>query len=591
MKHIKEKQSVLFSSKSLVLFTFLFNLIWVFQGIDIKDTGIHVANQNLLLPLSSEFISSLTFLTFLSDLVGGLWLHSIDFSSMLWVRLGYLLLISLCSLLSYSVLSYYFSSKKVWISCAATAIFIPSTNLLSSINYDTFPSLIICIIIFIVHKITVSRSQSFWFYFYIFLAGFVFTILVFSRIPAVVGIIAGILVVIYALLVKTRSLTIVSAIAWFIFGMILSAAIFIAIIKISGIYNQLISGFSEFLLGSSSEDLESHSIGSLLKIYFNDFAKFVVVISVIFIGFIYFFSFILVKIGKVSTFTIFLGLLVCGLFFGYYHYRNNAFLVHYTTRWAIGFIIWIIVAQIIINGRRLSGLVVLSIVVGFSTILPAMGSDTALGKSNHGMWVSLPLAILLGWEMQTRVKSKRIQEMSAFIPPILGMVFVLGFVIRLTWQYKEVDNRFIQNVPFKFPAMKGIYSHASRTKALDEVLFEIKKRSKTGSPVIIEPCAPLLYYLSGTVPAFKTPYIKTLSLEKRIERYNSTLSTNKPEIVVLSLVNPKSENWPIESADDSDFRSNDEILIELRKEIIQPLGMKLLWTNHVFEVYGLPNND
>jgi len=588
MKHIKVKQSIFLSSRSLVLITFLLNLIWIFQGVDIKDNGTHITNQYIL---SKGYLCFPTPFAIFSDIIGGLWLHGISLHSLIWVRCGYLLLVTLCSFLSYSVLSYYFPFKRVWIACIATAIFVPATNTLFSINYDTFPAFLLCIIIFLVHKALISRPLSFWFCCYTSLSGFAFGILIFSRIPSLLGVFAGILVVGYSIILKARPITILYTIFTFILGMMVSAAISFIILDIYGFNNELLVFFNQYLNISVVNNAGAHGSVSLMKMYFRDFTKFVLVISVCFFTLIYFLSHLIYKIGKASTFSIFSGLLVCGIIFGYYHYGNNAFLVHYVTRWAVGFILCIIVADIYMNGRKWSGLVVLSIIIGFTTILPALGSNGGLGKSIHGMWISLPLALLLGWEMQTRVKSKAIKQMSEFIPIVIGMVFVLGLVLRLTWQYKEVDNRFLQTVSFKFPSMKGIYSHASRTKALDEVLFEISKRTKPGSPVVIEPYAPLLYYLSGTVPAFKASYIRTLSFEKRILRYKSTISSNRPDIVVLSLVNPKTENWPIKSSSDSDYRSNDDILIEIRREVIKPMGMKLLWTNNVFEIYGFPKND
>ena len=304
MKNIEVKQSIFLSSKSLAVFTLLFNLIWIFQGVDIKDNGMHVANQFFL---SKGYLSLPTPFAIFSDIIGGLWLHGISFYSLVWVRCGYLLLITLCSLLSYSVLSYYFPVKRVWIACVATAIFVPATNTLISINYDTFPAFLICLIIFLVHKALISRPLSFWFCCYTSLSGFAFGLLIFSRLPALLGVFAGILVVVYSIILKARPITILYTILTFIFGMIVSAAISFILLDIYGLNNDLINFFNDYLNQSVVKNKGAHGSESLLKMYFSDFTKFVLVIAVVFFTYAYFLSHLISKIGKSSTFSIFSG--------------------------------------------------------------------------------------------------------------------------------------------------------------------------------------------------------------------------------------------------------------------------------------------
>jgi hypothetical protein len=47
----------------LFIFSFLINLIWIFQVVDVKDSGIHIADQMLSVPMTNNQIMPLSVLT------------------------------------------------------------------------------------------------------------------------------------------------------------------------------------------------------------------------------------------------------------------------------------------------------------------------------------------------------------------------------------------------------------------------------------------------------------------------------------------------------------------------------------------------
>jgi hypothetical protein len=584
-KQKRLKENILFSAASLVLITFLFNLIWIFQGIDIKDTGIHVANQMMALPLNAESIRLIS-LTFLTDLLGGLWLRVLDYPSMIWVRMGGLMLIGLCTLLSFSVLKNYFPVKRAWQACAAAAVFIPASSLFFTINYDTLPAFLICLNIYVMHRALMAGPESSSRRLFIFLSGLVYIFMVFARTPSLVGIMAGFLVLFYALFVGVEIKKLLINSGFFIAGILTGILFFVLFLKLQGINEAYFSLLVSNLFGRSSEEMGSHSPLNLLKIYSYDFFKFVVPISIVFFGLVYLASRFAGKVGLSITLSVSAGILILVILAGQLHYANTGFLVHFSTRWVIGLILTLTGGLLFLNGRKWTDLSLISIVCVVATFLTSIGSDGALMKSNHGMWVALPLALLLAWDLKVDSQSEIIRQMAAFSSASLALVFMLGFTIRMTWQYKEIDNRFLQNIPFQFPSMDGIYSHEARTKAMDEVLFEIRKRVSPGSPIIIESGAPLLYYLSETRPALNAPYMRLIPEARRKELYAVCRTTQNPDIVVLSHINAKTENWPIKNKGDLNDTMGNTILSEVQTEVIEPLGLKRLWTNEVFDVYG-----
>ena len=79
-----------------------YQVVWIWQGVDVTDLGFHLTNQadlyhNHPKPLQSACLYALT------DIIGGGWLELIGEPSVIWARLGGVLVISCSALLSFLI--------------------------------------------------------------------------------------------------------------------------------------------------------------------------------------------------------------------------------------------------------------------------------------------------------------------------------------------------------------------------------------------------------------------------------------------------------------------------------------------------------
>ena len=129
----------------LAILTFLLivcsRLIWIFQGFDMTDEGYNLTNQWLLINHKEKMICH-NWMTYLSDLAGGIWLKIGGDAGLIWARLGWVLIISLTGLVVFLILIRYFHPFASFFAILATAL-ASGYHGIMTINYNNFPSLIL----------------------------------------------------------------------------------------------------------------------------------------------------------------------------------------------------------------------------------------------------------------------------------------------------------------------------------------------------------------------------------------------------------------------------------------------------------------
>ena len=120
-----------------LLFTslFFYFLIWIPQGLDITDDGYTLTKS--WFTLHGGWKENLD-MRWMSSVINGLWLSIYGRPSLFWARIGYAIIVSAISVLTFLILEKYFSKTKTFITVFLITVFYNiNTNL--SVNYNILP--------------------------------------------------------------------------------------------------------------------------------------------------------------------------------------------------------------------------------------------------------------------------------------------------------------------------------------------------------------------------------------------------------------------------------------------------------------------
>lgn len=95
--------------------------------------------------------------------------------------------------------------------------------------------------------------------------------------------------------------------------------------------------------------------------------------------------------------------------------------------------------------------------------------------------------------------------------------------------YLDDKTRLNLNTEFSDPSLKGVYSTADRVKAVDELIYQIRKHTDKNDEILIANNIPIFYYLTETKPSFGNPWIESLPFDatKEIQRELEEKRTTK----------------------------------------------------------------
>ncbi len=122
----------------ILLATSAYCVVWIWQGLDITDEGFN-ATRHLLISNSSPHYQY--GMIWFSDWVGGVWLKLIGDPGLIGVRLGWVLVHAITTLVAYWVISAFFQPLPSFLATAATAIMVIYHGTLI-ISYNNVPALL-----------------------------------------------------------------------------------------------------------------------------------------------------------------------------------------------------------------------------------------------------------------------------------------------------------------------------------------------------------------------------------------------------------------------------------------------------------------
>jgi len=576
---------------SMFVVVFLYQLLFIFQGFDATDFGYHMTHQVLSFTLSPD-IKYIEPMYFMSDFVGGMWLSLVGRPSVLWARIGGVLLEALNAAIIYSILGNHFKKREVFFVVFATSIFVSIFPGIY-IHYYTFPAFLINIALWTLDKVVSSNTWSNKNYAYSFCLGFLVIPIILSRLPLVLIFIVPIFFYIYYYMKKRpyylKEITL-SAVMGIFFSMLCFGLLYwhLGILKYYFLY------ITEILVSSAGNDTNkidsSYSLIKLIGSYIIDYIIIIIKLLILILG-VYVLSIVKEKFGEkiLNMLLIFISVLIV---------LRIVFLLKYDIIFTfadpfisefVGIVILLSTIYFKFNKTKNENIDLLLISSLAVMVINPIGSNNGLFKAYYGMWLALPLSLLCISKIKINVNNVRISSMLSLVPKLFIFMIFLSILFQITYIYRDDTNRLNLNTEFSDPSLKGIYSTSSRVEVVDELIHQIKKYSDKNDEILIVNNMPVFYYLTETKPSFGNPWPDTLPLAEMKEK-QLELGDKKelPKLFIYGKVNGADDRWSNVVDDDS---SHIEKLNYLKIQYIKNLNYTILWENKAFAIYGRPSKN
>lgn len=577
-KHLNKLYSIPF----IFLLSFLFQLVFIFQGCDVTDTGFHLTHQvaSFLEKVDQCEISPMIFLT---DFCGGAWLSLPGRPSLLWARLGGILLYSLNTAIIFSILSSYFELEKAFLVTFISSLFTTMRLGIDIIDYYTFPAFLLTVQIWLFHKLLISSKESHR-KTYGFFIGFITATIILSKWPLFFVMITPVLMTAYYMLTQKNLTKPLRIIMQSSVGFICSIIIFKIVYQKLGLLDIFPFSYAPWNTILKYLGTGHHNANLLFNAYVTDYVKVIRYSFFVFIG-LHILSVLGDRIhhsyAKLSVIVLPI-LFVCFIATYKQDVDTTAYNIIFSTVGVLTIFAIMFISLDKGENIRLDLLLIAGVVQMFITPL---GSATGLMKSFYGMWLVLPLSLLCMEKIKDRLTILKINSMASHMNSILVVLFVLSLFFHFTNIYRDNQNRFLLNEPFSHRSLAGIYSSEHRVKAIDEVLMAIERYTDKNDYVLMANNLPMFYYLTGTKPALCNPWILLDNLEEiKRKEYDSLEKWHHPKLFVYAKVNTRDANWPYR---DTAYLPSDKQKIDyLLNEYAGRLQYKPLWHNDVFIIYG-----
>jgi len=572
-----------FNAYTIFVLVFLFNIVWIFQGLDVTDHGFHLTNQ--VRAFDSHSAGEFSAMWFLTDFVAGMWLRIINRPSVLWARLGGVLLVSLNASLSYSILSVHFDRRKVFPIVFVSTLFIAMTGT-SLIHYYTFPSLLVLLGLLFFNQMLNKPIESISFRLHSFLVGFIAIPIILARFPLILIIFIPVLLILDYLITKEDTAKLRKSVPYVIPGIISSLILFALIYGLLGVLSVYLAAIKSQIFASATGNqiVARHGISGMAIKYMKEYRYLTRLTFIVSMG-LFLVSMLKDRIGGR------IGTLVSAVFIAFGSlvaldpevYKRELIML------MIGLILvvsYIFFTQYKERNRNLELLLLVSV---FMMVINPLGSYVGIRKSIQGMWVALPLMLLVTYEFRDGIENKRLKSIFSLNTVVIFLLIPVILYAHFTGIYRDNQNRFKLNTEFKYKYLHHVYSHKERVEVVDGVLEQLDRLTDKNDQVLMINEIPLFYYLTQTRPFFSSSWLFLRPFSKIRTMYEEAIKDKRyPKLFVYSKVDTSSCDWPTteEIADKNEL----PILEYLVDKYVNDLSYNLAWENSAFAIYSRPQH-
>jgi len=571
---------------------FLYNSLWIWQGIDFTDEGFNLVNQRMIASGLPEYRYGMCWL---SDLVGGIWLIATGDSGLLYVRLGGALNAGLIGLATYWILTRHFQPFSVWISTVAAIVLIfyrGTTN----ITYNDFPALI-----FIVAAGTILASQDSmrtlsrrmgWG----LLSGVLLALTVASRFPLILS--TSLLVFPIAVAYLRRKESPRSVWNSAVVGLVAFCA-WVTASTIILVYLAHIGRLAEYWQQVTTKPHQAYSISPLMSMYAADAIKasehaiFLVTFGCV-AGVVA--ETILRRympktrrafvMGICFVFPLAVGAVLTALV-GTDGVRTYYELAMPGLFGLLGFLLILDLLRTRIEPDFLPLMNLLLVALTLPVLL-AVGSANGLLNMRFGMSLLVSVVILL---LPRRLEEIAVlpsagishERLRFYWLTFVSAWVICGFGLRIDQPERDLGNRIRLTVAPDHPLLRHVYTSPERAASINGLLKELEQRARPGDRVLAYDSIPLIHYLTRTIPALGHSWPDQLDPGVLNSRLHLLRTEEHLPVVVRAKVNMRDPAWGVVATTKAWRPSAVNTLTRIDKTLVD-LGYREVWQNDEFVI-------
>jgi hypothetical protein len=220
-------------------------------------------------------------------------------------------------------------------------------------------------------------------------------------------------------------------------------------------------------------------------------------------------------------------------------------------------------------------------------LLAPLGSYNGINNAVFGMWLALPLTLILLWRSSDVTMGQFSMKAGGF--HVFATTLVLALSLQsLAWAlrhtYRDNKNRLVMTHSINHPLLTGTFTTAERAKVVAELLEAMGRFTKPGDELLAYNSIPLIHYLAGTHPWLGEPW-PDFAGEKRIAtlvQQNEQTGAGLP-CIVRAKRSTSTTSWPTLAEPQSANLDPDETR-QLFAQFERRHGYGVAWSNDFFEI-------
>jgi hypothetical protein len=584
--------------KTFFLILFLYQFLFIFQGIDFTDEGFYGTfyQQIFRNPASVQY----NFMYWLSGIIGGAYMYLFPSFGLLGIRLGGIFATTLTIIISYNLLKKYLDIRNLKIGLFTATVII--SNDPKSLFYDNLSALFFVIMAYFLFNGLQRNKLLNFFYCGIFLS-----LNTFTKLSNIADASLGATILYAGYLNKTSIKYLLKQIGSSIAGFSISTVILIIVMKLIGhlgIFLNCIALVRE--MGKSHEN--THGLLKLIRLFRYEYSH-AIIYAIIILTTAIIAAFIVKKFkGKHNapqiTYISGFSILAISLFLtSKGTYVHAYLLLNIVTGLAL-----IAALFIIINKNNPNkNIKILAFAGATMVIILPLGSDFGMyAAGRYALWILLPIAIdhyltLNSFPINIRLGTVSVKTDKFFSPssPVflpkkqilvickwgIGILIILFIFIALnnTWQDSSDRTKMVYLVNNKY--LKGVFTTKEKSELINDLLVNSTKYIKKNDYVLAYDEIPLFYALTETRPFMHNSWTKLYDRNVFRSELQKEIDEKKLlPVVVYQKIMTLSNKWPDVTGDNKDWDLNQPRNFYI-KQFLDKYHYKIAWESIAFRIY------
>jgi len=575
-----------------LVFTVLYQLLFIFQGLDFADEGFSATFYQQI--FSNPQSVSFNFMYWFSGILGGSFLYLFPSLGLLGLRIFGIIIVTSTIATVYFSLKKYLTLAHLRLGIFMLLFFI--SNDPKEMYYNNLSAfLFVLSAIFIFNGLNKNSISK------IFISGTFISLNMFTRSPSILGLIFVLAIPYFGYVTAINLKNQLKQIGFFFFGFVSTTIAVLLIMKAIGHLDLFIENLG-IVYGMGIESDSGNNLIRLVKLFINDYSS-----SVIY-GFLLISSiFILSSINSlISRWTKFNQKTIINLSLSLIVVIAVYFILSNKITWKN--ILWIfsglsmIFSIVILTSASSKKELKLFVLLGCLIILiQPFGSAVGLSMmGRYSLWIIFPIAIdyifniksvntviNISSENHRSLLNIHIDEHQICLirQYFLGIGIIGCLYFSYYYPYFDMSNRTKMRYSVDNKFLKGIYTTRERALVVNELLKESGKYLKKNDYLFAYDNIPMIHFLTETRPYIRNswPYFYIPEAFK-METDKSLVRSNVLPVVIVQKVNTLYCNWPLNTIGNFQKTKPDIIRDSIMNDFMLKGKYKKVWENKAFEI-------